>query len=76
MLIVYIDMLCYCKVCIMRFVLLCRIRHTHTEIANRELSSRRMGMRGRSRAAEAQTKNEDQPQLTIVAEISELRQVV
>ena len=35
-----------------------------------------MDTRGWSRAAEAQTEDEDQPQLAIVAEIVELRQVV
>ena len=35
-----------------------------------------MVIRGQSRAVEAQTENKGQPQLAIVAEISELRQVV
>ena len=35
-----------------------------------------MDTRGQSRAAKAQTENEDQPQLAIAAEIAELRQVV
>ena len=35
-----------------------------------------MYMRGQARVVEAQTKNEDQPQLAIAAEIVELRQVV
>ena len=35
-----------------------------------------MGTRGRPRAVEAQTENEDQPQLAITTEIAELRQVV
>ena len=35
-----------------------------------------MDTKGQSRAVEAQTKNEDQPQLAIVAELAELRQVV
>ena len=40
------------------------------------MSMRRMYTRGRSRAAEAQIENEDQPQLAKAAEIAELRQVV
>ena len=35
-----------------------------------------MGMRGWPRAVEAQTENEDQPQLAITVEIVELRQVM
>ena len=35
-----------------------------------------MDTKGRSGAVEAQTENEDQPQLAIVAEIVELRQAV
>ena len=35
-----------------------------------------MDTRGQSRAAKAQTENEDQPQLAIATEIAELRQVV
>ena len=35
-----------------------------------------MDTRSRSRAAEAQTENEDQLELAIVAEIAELRQAV
>ena len=37
---------------------------------------RRVYTRGQSRDAEAQTENEDQPQLAIAATIAELRQVV
>ena len=37
---------------------------------------RRMYTRGQSRAAIAQAKNENQPQLVTATEISELRQVV
>ena len=35
-----------------------------------------MGTKGRSGSVEAQTRNENQPQLAIAAEIAELRQVV
>ena len=49
---------------------------THTRIANRDLSPHRIDTKGRSRAIKALTKNEDQPQLAIVAELAELRQVV
>ena len=37
---------------------------------------RRMNTKGRPRAAEAQAKSEDQPQLATATEIVELRQVV
>ena len=40
------------------------------------MPQRRMSMRGRSRVAEAQTLNENQPQLATAVEIAELRQVV
>ena len=48
----------------------------HTPIIVREMSPRRMGMRGQPRVVEAQAKNENQPQLATAAEIAELRQVV
>ena len=47
---------------------------THTRITNRELLSREVVMRGQSGAIEAQTRNEDQPQLAIATKIAELRQ--
>ena len=56
-----------------RFVVL---DQTHTRITNRDLSSCRMDTRCRSRATEAQTENEDQPQLVIAAKITELRQAI
>ena len=37
---------------------------------------RRIGTRGRPRAVEAQAVSEDQPQLTTIAKLAELRQVV
>ena len=49
---------------------------THTEITNRDFSQHRMDTKGRSGAVKAQTENEDQPQLAIVVELAELRQVV
>ena len=52
------------------------VLNTHTEIANRDVSPRRMDTKCRSRAIKAQIENEHQPQLAIVAELAKLRQVV
>ena len=48
-------------------------RNKHTPI--HLILPRRMYTRGQSRAAEAQTENDNQPQLATAAEIVELRQV-
>ena len=48
----------------------------HTRIANRDLSPHRMDTKGRFGAIKAQTKNDDHPQLAIVASLAKLRQVV
>ena len=54
----------------------CLYRNTNTPITVSEMSSRRMGTRGRPRVVEAQAENENQSQLATATKIIELRQVV
>ena len=75
MLIAYVDMLCYCKVYLTWCVSFIET-DTHTKITNSGILPRKVYARGQSGVAEAQIKNEDQPQLAITAEIAELRQAV
>ena len=75
MLIAYADMLCCCKVCITLCISFIWDQ-THTRITDTGILPHKMSVRRRSGVTEAQTENEDQPQLATTAEIVELRQVV